>query len=167
MLDRLDKRQVADLHEKMESRSSLPAPEAVKDLFGRMDEERGSLLPVERAKTPEACPAARETNGLGNHLDDVRSVPYLAQRALRDTTSQGTARPRSSWSEKNPPRGNRQGTTFFPSRLPSAPSRKYLGIAAPLNPLPPRCAAVPYPTVCLSRAPCGRGASTLSVLQAI
>src|SRR3972149_936424 len=88
MLDRLDKRQVADLHEKMESRSSLPAPEAVKDLFGRMAEERGSLRPVERAKTPEACPAARETNGLGNHLDDVRSVPYLAQRAFRDTTTQ-------------------------------------------------------------------------------
>src|SRR4030065_812091 len=33
--------------------------------------------------------------------------------------------------------------------------------------LPLRCASSPYSTVCLSRAPCGRGASTLSVRQAI
>src|SRR4030066_777993 len=49
----------------------------------------------------------------------------------------------------------------------SAPSRKYLGIRAPLHPLPLRCASSPYSTVCLSRAPCWRGASTLSVRQAI
>src|SRR4030065_182738 len=49
----------------------------------------------------------------------------------------------------------------------SAPSRKYLGIRAPLHPLPLRCASSPYSTVCLSRAPCWRGASTLSVHQAI
>src|SRR3972149_2324109 len=51
--------------------------------------------------------------------------------------------------------------------LPGAPSRKYLGIRAPLHPLPLRCTSSPYSTVCLSRAPCWRGASTLSVLQAI
>src|SRR3990170_233041 len=50
---------------------------------------------------------------------------------------------------------------------PSAPSRKYLGIRAPLHALPLRCASSPYSTVCLSRAPCWRGASTLSVRQAI
>src|SRR4030066_572345 len=49
----------------------------------------------------------------------------------------------------------------------SAPSRKYLGIRAPLHPLPLRCASSPYSTGCLSRALCGRGAATLSVRQAI
>src|SRR4030065_565162 len=57
----------------------------------------------------------------------------------------------------------------YPRRFPhvSAPSRKYLGIRAPLHPLQLRCASSPYSTVCLSRAPCWRGASTLSVRQAI
>jgi hypothetical protein len=49
----------------------------------------------------------------------------------------------------------------------SAPSRKYLGIRAPLQQRKLRCAPSPYSTVCLSRAPCWRGASTLSVRQAI
>src|SRR4030067_3440778 len=49
----------------------------------------------------------------------------------------------------------------------SAPSRKYLGIQAPRHPLHLRCASSPYSTVCFSRAPCWRGASTLSVHQAI
>src|SRR3990170_7582427 len=60
------------------------------------------------------------------------------------------------------------GQTDSPGILmASAPSRKYLGIPAPLHPLPLRCASSPYSTVCLSRAPCWRGASTLSVRQAI
>src|SRR4030066_1160728 len=53
------------------------------------------------------------------------------------------------------------------SGLVSAPSHKYLGIRAPLHPLPLRCASSPYSTVWLSRAPCWRGASPLSVRQAI
>src|SRR3990170_4921538 len=37
----------------------------------------------------------------------------------------------------------------IPLIAPSAPSRKYLGIRAPLHPLPLRCASSPYSTVCL------------------
>src|SRR3989304_2279746 len=49
----------------------------------------------------------------------------------------------------------------------SAPFHKYGCIRAPLHPLPLRCAFSPYSTVCLSRAPRWRGASTLSVRHRI
>jgi len=49
----------------------------------------------------------------------------------------------------------------------SAPFHKYGCIRAPLHPLQLRCASSPYSTVCLSRAPCWRGASTLSVRHRI
>jgi hypothetical protein len=63
--------------------------------------------------------------------------------------------------------GSLRGGPAGNEKVTSAPSRKYLGIRAPLQQRKLRCASSPYSTVCLSRAPCWRGASTLSVRQAI
>src|SRR5512145_1745654 len=80
----------------MKDRPSFPAAEAVKYLFGRMDEKGGRLLPVERAQAPVARAAAREADGFGDDLDDVRPFPYLPKRAFGDPPPQIDPWPLSS-----------------------------------------------------------------------
>src|SRR3972149_1377458 len=105
------------------------------------DAARGSLGAAEKA-----APLATGACGVGTHRQPFVGLP-APRSAHRQAACAVLGRPSRS-----------DGASASP-RLPTLPGT---GPSLPL-----RCASSPYSTVCLSRAPCWRGASTLSVRQAI
>ena len=65
---------VVDLHHEAEYVAAQPAAEAVPQLSGRIDLERGRLLPVERTQPPEQPALGLEQDSLVDERDEVGGV---------------------------------------------------------------------------------------------
>lgn len=89
MLHRFGKRQMFNLHHKMDDAAARLAAEAVEQLLFRIHGERCGFLSMEGAEPPVFAPILFELDVLPNDLNDVRTRAELIQPRRRKT--HGTA----------------------------------------------------------------------------